>query len=435
MEFLNNREVSILVWASVFIIWCLTQPDLRSSLLHLVKCFFVKPIIVAVLMMGLYITTLVWLMYQGGIWDTTQLKTTLLWCVSVSLISLFRIHKKEAHKDFFRNSIKDIFKLTLFLEFIVDFYTFGLIFELIFIPLMTVASVLLAISGTDKKYESVEKVLNKAFSLIGFFLISYAAYRAYYDISNMLSLNTIRGFLTPPLLSLGFMPFVFAGMVYVRYEYAIIRLKYLIKDSDLRSYAAKTALKKFHVNIELLERWLDSLVFLQINTKQDIGQSIQDLELTIRREKNPQQVPITEGWSPYEAKKFLEEVGLVLGHYHSVGDDEWHASSSYLEIGEDVLPDNIAFYIGGNATAVKSLKLILNVNYINTEKESLNVFLNAAMLLYNKALDKEMPINIKKAVLSGRQKKVKIKGTAISVTKHSWSMKINGYDMKFLIEL
>lgn len=435
MDILNNREISILLWSFLFLTWCIAHPEIRKSLLNLIKCIFVKPIATAISLMAFYVVGLVWLLHQLGLWGTDQLKATLVWSVSIALISLFRIHKTKEYKKYLHDSLRDVFRLTIFLEFIVDYYSFGLIFELIFIPVMALIAGVLAVSETDKKYQSVERLLNRALSLIGLFIIGYSAYMLYYDSSSFLSLSTWKDFYTPPLLSLGFMPFILLAMTYVRYEQASIRLNFLIKESDLRSYAKKAALKKFHVNVEGFERWLNTLPFYQINSKQDIDHSILEMEATIHRERNPQPVPISEGWSPHEAKRFLEEVGLPLGHYNSIGGGEWHASSSYLEIGKDVLPNNVAFYISGSATVAKSLKLILNVNYLDNEKESLDVFLHVAMQLFKKALGEEMPISLKKAILSGHQQKVRVKDKTICVTKHTWVRRIDGYEIKLLVEV
>jgi hypothetical protein len=415
MDIFNNRELSILIWSSILLAWGLTKPAIRNSLFGVIKCFFVWRIITVVIFMVSYISLLVYLLYVVGVWDTNQLKSTIIWSVSVALLSLFRIHKTKEDKDFFRNSVKDIFRLTIFLEFIADFFSFNLIFELIFIPLTVFLGGVLAYSQTDNKFESAEKLLNNVFSLLGFFLIAYAGYRISSDISAFTSLNTLSDFYTPPLLSLGFLPFLFIMLIYHNYETAFIRIKHLIKEESLHQYAKIKAGIKFNVNFKLLKRWLNSLVYLQIESKDDIDLSIHELESTLRREKNPQKVPFSQGWCPFKAKSYLEESGLISGDYHSIGENEWHASSPYLEIGEGIIPDKIAYYIYGEITVAKLLKLVLNNNNNNTDEDSLCMFLDIAKLLYKKALDKEMTINIEKAILSGRRKKIRIKGKAVSV--------------------
>jgi len=435
MEILNNREISILCWSFLFLIWGLTKPNIRKSSVTLIKCFIHWRILTVALFMALYISLLIWLLCKAGLWRPDQLKSTIIWSVSVGLVSLFRINEIKEPHNFFFNFAKDIFKLTILLEFIAEYFTFNLISELIFIPLSAAFGAVMAYSQTDKQYKIVEKLFTNILAFIGLFIIVYVSYRIFSDIEAFTSMDTLRDFYTPPLLSISFLPFMYAMMVYMRYEQAFARLSFVVKEPRLCSYAKTTAVRYFHINLSLLERWLTNLVYLNIETKQDIEQSIRDLELTLLREKNPQNVPFSEGWAPTKVKQFLEDKQLILGHYHSVGGDEWHASSSYLEIGEGVMQDNIAFYISGGATVVKTLKLVLNNNDNNNDDISLSVFLDVARCLYEKALDKEMPVNIEKAILSGRRKKVTIRGKVISVVKHTWPKgSIGGYDIYFLIE-
>jgi hypothetical protein len=107
------------------------------------------------------------------------------------------------------------------------------------------------------------------------------------------------------------------------------------------------------------------------------------------RESNPPKVNRSEGWSPYEAKDYLEPEGIKTRHYHPVDPSdavEWFCCSDLVEFGEGLLPNNIGYYLSGNERAVKSLELKLNVNSPEHAAEAHAKLLSAADTLTRNAL-------------------------------------------------
>lgn len=67
-------------------------------------------------------------------------------------------------------------------------------------------------------------------------------------------------------------------------------------------------------------------------------------------EKYPEKVPLSKGWSPYAAKDFLIQEGIETSYYQPNELDEWFACSPFKELGQEIVPNNIAYYIDGDAS-------------------------------------------------------------------------------------
>ena len=55
---------------------------------------------------------------------------------------------------------------------------------------------------------------------------------------------------------------------------------------------------------------------LEITDKQGVQDTLREVKETLKIEKNPPVITRAEGWSPFAARKFLEEYDLTTEDYH-----------------------------------------------------------------------------------------------------------------------
>ncbi len=103
-----------------------------------------------------------------------------------------------------------------------------------------------------------------------------------------------------------------------------------------------------------------------------------------------------------------------------------------VSLSSDLLSDNIAYYVEGSDKIAKKLKLVLNINNKNTEKESLAKFLSLAKNLHKKALGLELPRDIKKSILQKESNSKNHKSFSIVLKKDEWPTK-KGYTITLSI--
>ncbi len=180
--------------------------------------------------------------------------------------------------------------------------------------------------------------------------------------------KTMYDFFISPLLTLFYLPFIFAMTMFIVYESVFKRLPIAIKDPAVLRYARIYAACKFHFRIKSLERWTRLLILEGVSgdviSKMRIKESINALFEIMAVERNPPVIPGEEGWSPYVAKKFLANEGLTTGAYDPINlnsTDEWFAMSPFVNFGDGLLQNQIFYSIKGNATTVKAIELRLTV--------------------------------------------------------------------------
>lgn len=111
----------------------------------------------------------------------------------------------------------------------------------------------------------------------------------------------------------------------------------------------------------------------------------------------------------------------------------WFAGSPYLEIGEAILPNNIAYYVEGDEHVARTLKLVANFNNQDAAIETRTRFAGLADRLIRQALDQETPEVVRSAILSEMQVNLPIGKKTIQLVRESWPTG-RGYQMRFYIQ-
>jgi hypothetical protein len=339
--------------------------------------------------------------------------------------------------DYFKKAAKDNLNLLVVLEFVINFYTFSLLVELIIVPVSAILVLMLVVADTEKKYDRVVSLINRLLLILGAGLIFYALYNLLTNFNSFATLQTLTDFSLPPLLTLLYFPFLYAISLLFVYEIEFMRLRYSIKSPSLRSYAKRRALLSFHVRTELLRRWRRNLWTSDTENKKDIDNSIQEVLILREREKNPIDIPFESGWSPYTAKYFLKIEGIVTSDYHRTrgGSDKWYSDSPYMNIGEGLISNNIVYYVEGNETTATTLRIVMNVNYPEDSKDVKSKFLGVCRLLFINALGQEMPSNLEEQINSEAEIDTKYKDKSIKLLKELRpGDRFGAYNVKFIIE-
>ena len=76
---LNARELSILIWAFVLLCFLLRGAETRKDFIGLLRAFFVWKIQVSLLASSVYVAVVVLTINRLGIWNLSDLKTTIVW--------------------------------------------------------------------------------------------------------------------------------------------------------------------------------------------------------------------------------------------------------------------------------------------------------------------------------------------------------------------
>lgn len=123
-------------------------------------------------------------------------------------------------------------------------------------------------------------------ALFGFVLTISAVLQITNQFQSFASVGTLRDFALPPLMTLGFLPFLFALGLFFSYENLFIRLHFFVEGAELVRFAKIRILLTFHVRRTLLNEWSKHINRLHFRSREDVESAISSFVATHRAEKN-----------------------------------------------------------------------------------------------------------------------------------------------------
>jgi len=383
----TTREIASAIWLVVLLVVVLIQRPTKERLGGVFKALF-QPILLVPLAIGAaYATAEIYLLERLGWWSVANLKTTIVWLFTFTFITMFEVATAKTRKAGLGKITAEILSVAGILTFITELYSFPLWVEVVALPFVTVVALMGMMANHKPEHAQVARLMGCLSSLIGLSYISFSIWKTYQLWSETATLANALELAIPLLLSLGFIPFLYAWRAYVAYSNVFAAISIFGIDEGLLPYARWLAVTRVWGDLELLERWRKAIQAARPGNRAELKHSLDALLALKEREAAPPVVQPKDGWSPYLAMQFLADYGVETGHYHQSIDDEWFASSPMREIGGGPnLPNNLAYYIEGTEHTATVLKVKLNINNPEEASEPEDLFILLAMHLLEQAI-------------------------------------------------
>ena len=434
---LNNREIAVLIYFASLLAAVLLWKNGRPYALNVVRALLFPKLALIWLLMSLYVAACVWLFAWLNLWEWSNLKSTLLWWLTVGFTCIFEAQRLKDKPHALRKLVLDAFTLSAVILFIAELVSFPLWVELLMLPALVFLTLLIAVSEHQTDKPGIPRVLNLLRGLqilAGCIILAFSYWLVAARITEFWSLNTLREFGLPLLLWLVLTPFIFILAVYMTYEEAFIPLQMRPKQAPIVRYARWRALFAFGGNIDGLKRLARDIRGRDIADKQGIKEAIREIKRLLKIEIRPPAVPRAEGWSPHAGRLFLEQYDLVTDDYHRT-QWEWFAHIPSVKLNDKVLADRISYYLTGNERAVTRLRLALDGSKQNDAKEAQRAFDERALTLLAKAFDAEQAMTIYFRAHASEPDAVVIDGIQVSLGRSDWGdARFGGYVRNLTIQ-
>ena len=213
-----------------------------------------------------------------GFWDITALKDTIFWIFGIAFIMFINLNKAANDEKYFRNTIIDSIKIIIVLEFIINLYSFNLIVELIFVPIVVLIAMMSGFSSIKPEYEQVNVFLGYLLGLIGIVLLIFTFYQIVIDFREFASLKNLRDFLLPIFFTVALLPITYLLALFIKYEDIFARIDIANKNKDLTRYAKQRIFLACHFNLRKLNRFSKNIIFLKLNDKEDVSNLLRNFK-------------------------------------------------------------------------------------------------------------------------------------------------------------
>lgn len=217
-ELFNNRELAIGTISIVLIGSSLFSEKIRKAYLNIVRCFFNPLIILPLIAYFIYIAYLAYLSNNYLPLDISSFKTITLWTLFVGLFLIWKFFDSKNAFELFFTVFKSSFAAIIVLEFVIDFYVFSFITELIIVSIISLVAFIEVVSSIKSEDKIVNNLSNTILSAVGILLLIIAAYYVMTDFMALITIENTISFILPTLLTVATLPFIFVLLITVQYE-------------------------------------------------------------------------------------------------------------------------------------------------------------------------------------------------------------------------
>lgn len=252
-DLFNNREIATGIWLAVAIFFGAKHKSVRESCRRILESFWRWKIVVPVLLMGLHVGLSVLFLHWLRLWNISLLKDAIYWFLFSGFVLFMNLMTGDDCAAFFRKTIIGCFKIIVFLQFLLNFYTLTLLVELLLVPVLVFVGAVSAYAESKPEYAVAKKFFDFVLAVIGFAVAAFVARSVYLHYSGLLKIEVLLGVLLPIRLTLLFLPFLYVAKLISDYEMLFIRLPYFVKrDEKLVAYVKRRILLLCHVDLKKL---------------------------------------------------------------------------------------------------------------------------------------------------------------------------------------
>ncbi|MEX1007050.1 MAG: hypothetical protein WD271_04305 [Acidimicrobiia bacterium] len=214
---------------------------------------------VPLVLMVAYVAAVVFGLYAALLWDWSLFSETLFWFVGTALVLFARYDHVVEDPHFFRHTMLGALSLTVIVEFLTNLSSFSLPVEFLLVPLLVLLGATLAVSATREEFAPARGCLTRVVAVAGLGLLLYSLTRVLENIGDVATTDMLRELVTPALLTLCLLPFIYLLGVYGSYDGLLSRLKWLASDDRVVCrYARRRVLRSAGLRLRTVVRFVNA---------------------------------------------------------------------------------------------------------------------------------------------------------------------------------
>lgn len=224
-EVFNNREIAVGMWVMLAVAILVFTKPVHQSLKSVFLILFCRKFVVFYIVFLSYFGLVTYGLYSIGFWDVSLLKDTIFWILFLELPLFIKTIEKAKNNHFFTQLIKGNIAFIVIIEFILNFWTFGLITEIIIVPIAVFIGFLSAMYMRENNFKRAKRSIDRIFVIFSIVVIMNTVVHIIQIPNEIINVATLKEFLLPIILLILNLPIVYGLAIYNSYEQVFIRVK------------------------------------------------------------------------------------------------------------------------------------------------------------------------------------------------------------------
>ena len=224
---LNNREIAILFWLIVGLVFVLRQSKVRQSLAGLFPAVAAPVIAIPIVVLVLWVGGLLLIGAQLRLWNQGLVKATLIWFLTTAIVMLFNVNEALKDRHHFRRIFASVISVSLLTEFLIDAFVLPLLVELILQPIIFTLAITSVYAARKPELRAAKRAADVMLALLGIGVVTYIGIKLFSSWPEIVNWQSAREVVLPAWLTLGVLPYIDFITIYAAYQSAYVRMKFL----------------------------------------------------------------------------------------------------------------------------------------------------------------------------------------------------------------
>jgi hypothetical protein len=244
----NNRQWAFIFWLAVFVVWCLSRDDLRSSWRDVARSAASPKILVPLAVLGGWVSAEVYLGARLSLWDSGLVADTAMWFITAGLVLFVNFDHASEEQHYFRRRVLATLGLGVVVEGFSEFFVLSLVGEVLLVPVLALLAGMSVVAAGRREHQQVKRLVDSLIALISTTLLGYVAIQLVSDWGSVDKGGLVRQLALPVWLTVGVLPYVYLVGLVAAYEAAFIRIDWKSEGSWWARLRSKLVLAaSFHV--------------------------------------------------------------------------------------------------------------------------------------------------------------------------------------------
>lgn len=253
----NDRELALMIWYLIILgAVVVKSPDIRRSTWHLPRQLLHWKITLSIIGTLAYICLEEWVGPQMGIWGWSLTTDTAFWCFGVALMALLNVNGATEERHWFRKAILESLGAATLFSFLVNVFSFDLWIELLFVPFMITAGLVLLVARAQPDQQQAIRPLRGTLLSVSVFLAGRTVLLALLDWRTLDHTALSDALLMPIWMIIGFIPWLYIIALVSQYEQILLAIRFSGIEGWSVARSAKVALlRTLGVRLSKLSRF------------------------------------------------------------------------------------------------------------------------------------------------------------------------------------
>jgi len=269
---INNRELSVVVWIGLLMIWILSKREIWKSVGNVIIKALTPKLLIPILFMAMYLVICIYGLFRFNVWDFNNSKGFIHWFVGVAIVTFYSIIDIEESSQFFKKLVFSNLTVIAFVEFFTNFHPFPFIIEFFLFPIIMILAITKLFAADKPEFKPIQKPVDILLSIYGVIVILYSLIYVYLDYSTLINIENIKSILLPIAYTIFLLPFIYLFALFVNYETIYTRLKIANKNTSNVRYSFFRVFLYFNFRLNKLIGWSKRAGFLKVFNRSDIDE-------------------------------------------------------------------------------------------------------------------------------------------------------------------